>query len=294
MGSREVYRNNKHAALLLLPTIAVSVVFLYYPAVLALRLSFFDATFGAPDVWVGIENYVDLFTDSSYHFSIFVTVVFSVIVIVGVMVFSLLVTFLIYEVDYGQSVYLISAIWPYALPPAVAGVIFVFLVHPSLGIFTGPIQTIVGIDVDWFTRRGQAFTIVTVAVIWKQIGYNVIFMIAAMNNIPAALTETAEIDGVGKLKRLFRIYVPIMSPVIMFLIVMNTIYAFFHTFAFIDIMTGGGPASATNILIYDLYRTAFQFYDFGMASAKSVVLFVVVGALMYIQLRLTDAYSHYA
>lgn len=294
MSSREVYRSKWQALLLLLPTIVVSLVFLYYPAVLAVRLSLFDATFGAPDVWVGFGNYIDLFTDTDYYYSVFITIVFSVLVIVGVMVFSLLVTFMIYEVDYGQTVYLVSAIWPYALPPAVAGVIFVFIVHPSLGIFTQPIEAIFGIEVDWFTRRLQAFSIVTIAVIWKQVGYNVIFMIAAMNNIPGALTETARIDGVGKLKRLFRVYVPIMSPVIMFLVVMNTIYAFFHTFAFIDIMTEGGPAGVTNILIYDLYRTAFQFYDFGMASAKSVVLFVVVGALMYAQLRATDAYSHYA
>lgn len=293
MSTREVFESRWEAFLLLLPTVLVSLVFLYYPAVLALRLSFFDATFGRPDFFIGLENYIDLLTDSRYHWSAFITVVFSLIVIIGVMLFSLLVTFLIYEVDYGKSVYLIAAIWPYALPPAVAGLIFLFIAHPSIGIFTHYIEVITPIRVNWFSRQLQAFTVVTIAVIWKQVGYNVIFMIAAMHTIPEALTETANIDGVGRLKRLFRIYVPIMSPVLLFLIVMNTIYAFFHTFAFIDLMTDGGPAGATNILIYDLWREAFQFYNFGVAAAKSVILFVVVGLLMYIQLKATDAYTHY-
>lgn len=293
MATREVFENRWQALLLLLPTILVSLVFLYYPAILAFRLGFFDATFGRPDVFVGLENYLSLLTDSRYHWSFLITVVFSLIVIIGVMVFSLLVTFLIYEVDYGQSVYLIASIWPYALPPAVASLVFLFIAHPSLGIFTHYIEAATPIEVNWFSERLQAFTVVTIAVIWKQVGYNVIFMIAAINTIPETLTETANIDGVGRLKRLVRIYVPIMSPVLMFLIVMNTIYAFFHTFAFIDLMTDGGPARATNILIYDLYREAFQFYEFGMAAAKSVILFLVVGVLMYIQLKVTDAYTHY-
>lgn len=293
MSTREVFENRREAFLLLLPTVLVSLVFLYYPAVLAFRLAFFDASFGRPDQFIGLENYIDLLTDSSYHWSAFITIVFSLIVIVGVMAFSLLVTFLIYEVDYGKSVYLIAAIWPYALPPAVAGLVFLFIAHPSIGIFTHYIELITPMRVDWFSRQLQAFTVVTIAVIWKQVGYNVIFMIAAMHTIPEALTETANIDGVGRMKRLFRVYVPIMSPVLLFLVVMNTIYAFFHTFAFIDLMTDGGPAGATNILIYDLWREAFQFYNFGMAAAKSVILFVVVGLLMYIQLRVTDAYTHY-
>jgi sn-glycerol 3-phosphate transport system permease protein len=118
-------------------------------------------------------------------------------------------------------------------------------------------------------------------------------MIASMNNIPSALTETAELDGVSRLRRLVWVYVPIMTPTLFFLVIINTIYAFFHTFAFIDLMTDGGPSSATNILIFDLYQEGFSFFNFGLASAKSVVLFVVVGLLMYVQFRVTDEYSHY-
>ncbi len=292
MSNREVFDSRLGAALLLIPTIVVSIVFLYYPALLAIRTSFYESTFGRQDEFVGLENYVSLFTDPSYHFSVGITILFGILVVGGVMAFSLYVTFLIHEVDYGQSVYLISAIWPYALPPAVAALVFTFIIHPSLGVLTGPIQ-LTGFSVDWFNTGWQAFIVVTVAAIWKQIGYNVIFMIASMNNIPDTLTETAELDGVGRLSRLVRIYIPIMTPTLFFLVIINTIYAFFGTFAFIDLMTDGGPSNATNILIFDLYQEAFSFFNFGMASAKSVVLFLVVGILMYIQFQLTDEYSHY-
>jgi len=292
MGSREIFKSRLAAALLLVPTIAVSVVFLYYPAVLAVRTSFFKSTFGRPDEYLGLENYITLATSSEYHSSILITVVFAILVVGGVIAFSLYITFLIHEVDWGQSVYLISAIWPYALPPAVAALVFTFMIHPTLGVLTGPIEAL-GIELDWFNNGRQAFIVVTIAAIWKQIGYNVIFMIASMNNIPDALTETAELDGVSRLRRLLWVYVPIMTPTLFFLVIINTIYAFFATFAFIDLMTDGGPSNATNILIFDLFQEGFSFFNFGIASAKSVVLFVVVGLLMYIQFRLTDEYSHY-
>lgn len=292
MSKREVFDSRLGAALLLLPTIVVSFLFLYYPAALAVRTSFFDSTFGRPDEFIGIENYVSLATDPGYRFSLAITVLFGLLVVAGVMVFSLYVTFLIHEVDYGESVYLISAIWPYALPPAVAALVFTFIIHPTLGVLTGPIESL-GLAVDWFNTGWQAFVVITIAAIWKQIGYNVIFMVAAMNNIPEALTETAELDGVSGLRRLISIYIPIMSPTLFFLVIINTIYAFFSTFAFVDLMTGGGPSSSTNILIFDLYQEGFSFFNFGMASTKSVLLFIIVGILMYIQFQLTEEYSHY-
>lgn len=292
MSKREVFDSRLGAALLLLPTIVVSFLFLYYPAALAVRTSFFDSTFGRPDEFIGIENYVSLATDPGYRFSLAITVLFGLLVVAGVMVFSLYVTFLIHEVDYGESVYLISAIWPYALPPAVAALVFTFIIHPTLGVLTGPIESL-GLAVDWFNTGWQAFVVITIAAIWKQIGYNVIFMVAAMNNIPEALTETAELDGVSGVRRLISIYIPIMSPTLFFLVIINTIYAFFSTFAFVDLMTGGGPSSSTNILIFDLYQEGFSFFNFGMASTKSVLLFIIVGILMYIQFQLTEEYSHY-
>ncbi|WP_128904545.1 carbohydrate ABC transporter permease [Halorubrum amylolyticum] len=292
MATREIFDGRVESGLLLLPTLLVSVVFLYYPTALAVRTSLFDSSFGRSDEFVGLENYVTLLTDPSYHASVLLSVLFAAVVVAGVIAVSLYLTFLIHEVETGQDLYLISVIWPYALPPAVGALVFLFIAHPTLGVLTGPIEAL-GVDVDWFNDGPQAFVVVAVAAIWKQIGYNVIFMIAAMNNVPDTLTETAALDGVGRLRRLVSVYVPIMTPTLFFLVVINTIYAFFSTFAFVDLLTSGGPSNATNILIFDLYQEAFSFFNFGVASAKSVVLFVVVGALMYVQFRVTDEYSYY-
>lgn len=282
------------AYLLLAPTLLVSAVFLYYPAFEALKLSFHQTLFfGGQRTWVGLGNYETLLSSPSYHRSVAITVAFAAAVVVGVMTLSLVVSFLLYEVDWGQSGYLIAAIWPYALPPAVAGIVFLFLIHPSIGTLTAVLEGTTGIEVDWFSDGRQAFVVVAVAAIWKQLGYNVIFTVAALNNVPETLREAAEIDGIGRWTRLVRIYVPLISPTLLFLVVMNTIYAFFGTFAFIDLMTQGGPGGATNVMIFDLYRNAFEFNNHGLASAQSVVLFVVVSALMYAQLRFTDERVHY-
>ncbi|OAQ53665.1 sn-glycerol-3-phosphate ABC transporter permease [Natrinema mahii] len=292
MSTREIFDGRLEAALLLLPTIIVSVVFLYYPTALAVRTSFFDSGFGRQDEFVGFENYTTLLTSSDYHSSILLSVLFAAIVVVGVISFSLYVTFLIHEVEYGQTAYLLSVIWPYALPPAVGALVFLFMLHPTLGVVTGPIEAL-GIDLNWFSNGSQAFVVVALAAIWKQIGYNVIFMIASMNTIPDALTETARLDGVSRFRRLVSVYVPIMTPTLFFLVIINTIYAFFSTFALVDLLTSGGPSGATNILIFDLYQEGFSFFNFGIASTKSVILFLVVGILMYVQFRVTDKYSYY-
>ena len=292
MSTREIFDGRLEAALLLAPTAIVSLVFLYYPTVLAFRTSFFDSGFGRVPEFVGLENYASLLGNPEYHSSVLLSVLFAAIVVVGVISVSLYLTFLIHEVDAGQGWYLISVIWPYALPPAVGALVFLFIVHPTLGVLTGPIEA-VGIELDWFNDGPQAFVVVALAAIWKQIGYNVIFMIAAMKNVPDALTETAELDGVGRLRRLVSVYVPIMTPTLFFLVIIDTIYAFFGTFAFVDLLTSGGPSNATNILIFDLYREAFSFFNFGTASAKSVVLFLVVAVLMAVQFRLTEEYSYY-
>ncbi len=288
------FRGGLAAYLLLLPTLVVSLVFLYYPALRAVELSLYQTLmFGARRSYVGLGNYVSLATSSTYQWSVIITVVFAAIVVVGVMGFSLVVSFLLHEIEIGKSAYLIAAIWPYALPPAVAGIVFLFLIHPTIGMFTSVIEGLTPLTVDWFSRGRQAFLVVTIAVIWKQIGYNVIFMIAGMNNVPKTLTEAAELDGVSRWNRLLRIYVPLISPTLLFLVVMNTIYAFFGTFAFIDLMTQGGPGGATNIMIFDLYRNAFEFNNHGLASAQSVILFAIVSVLMYAQLRLSDRHVHY-
>ena len=170
MATREVFESRLQAVALLLPTVLVSVVFLYVPAVRAFELSLFEVGFGTGDsTFVGLENYRTLLTSSAYHRSVLLTVLFAVAVVAGVMAFSLLVSFLIHEVEVGKGVYLVSAIWPYALPPAVAGFVFFYLVHPELGVLTGAIETL-GPEVDWLSNGAQAFAVITVVAVWKQVG----------------------------------------------------------------------------------------------------------------------------
>lgn len=292
MTAREVFTSRSQAAALLLPTMAVSLVFLYYPTVRAILLSFYQVSLARDSTYIGAENYLRLLNDPAYLNSALLSMLFAICVVTGVMVVSLAVSFLIHEIEFGNGFYLVAAIWPYALPPAVAGLVFLFIAHPTIGILSGYLEA-AGITVNWFSNGPQAFVVVLIAAIWKQVGYNIIFMTAAMSNIPQSLTETTRLDGVSRLRRLSYVYIPIISPTLIFLIIMNTIYGFFGTFAMVDLMTKGGPAGATNILIYDLWRTAFQFYDFGFASAKSVILFVAVGMLMYVQFRVSDRYAYY-
>jgi len=290
----QVFERDWQAYLLLAPTLVVVTLFLYYPTLRTLRLSLFKTfLFGQNTRFVGLENFRELLTSPTYHESVLVTVVFAAVVVVGAVAGGLLVAFLLYEVTSGEAAYLVAAIWPYALPTAVAGTVFLFLAHPTVGVYTHYIEAWFGVEVDWFTTGWQALTVVAVAAIWKQLGFNIVFTLAALNNVPESLTEAAELDGVPTWRLLARVYVPLISPTLVFLVVMNTIYAFFGGFAFVDLMTRGGPNGATNLLIFKLFRDAFQFDNLGLASAESVVLFLVVGALTYVQLRVSDRYTHY-
>lgn len=288
------YDSKLQAGLLLLPTIIVLLAFLYYPAVQTFRLSLYETLFlAAHMVWVGVENYVQLATSSVYQNSFIVTIAFAVVVVTGTLLISLFIGYLLFQVKVMTSTYLVASIWPYALAPAVAAIILNFLLHPNLGIFTYYLEQYTPWTLNWFSNGAQAFAVLSIVAIWKQLGYNIIFIVAALNNIPETLTESAKIDGVGHFKMLYRVYTPLIAPTLIFLVVMDTIYTFFPTFAFVDIMTKGGPSGATNLLIYKLFRDAFAFTNYGLASAESVILFVFVAILMYIQLRTSEDYVHF-
>ncbi|ELZ95907.1 glycerol--phosphate ABC transporter permease [Haloferax mucosum ATCC BAA-1512] len=288
------YTSATQAGLLLVPTLVVLVAFLYYPAVETLRLSFFQTLLlGTKQQFVGLDNYVALATSAEYQKSILVSFLFAAAVVVGALVASLFISYLLFEVKAGASGYLLAAIWPYALPTAVAGTILLFMLHPTLGIITHYLEALTGLTFDWFTSGPLAFFVLVVVAVWKQLGYNIIFLVAALNNIPETLTESAQLDGVGRLTMLYRVYIPLISPTLTFLVVMNTIYAFFGAFPLVDLMTSGGPNNATNLLIFKLYRDAFEFSSLGQASAESMILFGIVSLLMYVQLRFSDRHAHY-
>lgn len=288
------YDSTRQAAALLLPTVVVLVAFLYYPALETFRLSLYETLFlGSQTAWVGVENFVDLANSSTYRNSFAISVLFAAVVVVGTLACSIAVGYMLFAVDVSSSTYLVAAIWPYALPPAVAAILLNFLLHPNLGIFTHYLELVTPWTLDWFSNGPQAFAVIAIVAVWKQLGYNIIFIVAALNNVPETLTESARLDGVGRLRMLYRVYVPLISPTLLFLVVMNTIYSFFSAFPLVDLLTSGGPSEATNLLIFKLYRDAFEFSNLGLASAQSVVLFVLVAVLMYVQIRVSEEYAQY-
>lgn len=289
-----IYESNWQAFLLLLPTMAFLAAFSYYP-----WLDTFWMSFHRPDllgenlVWVGLDQYERMVTSDNYRYSFFITIVFAGATVSVSLLIALLISFMIYEVDRLKGFYLVAAIWPYALPLAVAAVLLDFLLHPTLGIFPWSIRQVTGLWFNWHVDGRLAIIAIILAAIWQGLGYSIIFITAALGQLPTSISEAAELDGIGRLRRLFRIYVPLISPTIVFLIVIQTVTAFFGGFALVDLMTGGGPDGATDILMYKLYVDTFEYQRWGYGAAQSVVLFFVVALMMYIQLKVTDRYAFY-
>lgn len=289
----EIFSSNWQAALLLLPTLVFIAVFLYYPFVETVWLSFHRIRVLGQEAWIGFEHYTRMYESSSYRNSVYVTVLFTSVTVTLSLLLSLLISFLIHEVDRYKNFYLVAAIWPYAMPVAVAAVVLEFLIHPQLGVFTWALNQATGIEFAWNINGRMALVVVIAAAVWQGLGYSIIFITAAFGQIPSSITDAAELDGIGRLQRLFRIYVPLISPVLVFLIVVQTVGVFFGGFSIVDLMTGGGPNEATNVLMFNLYQDAFQRQQYGYAAAQSVVLFSFVAVLMYIQLKITDRYAYY-
>ena len=279
---------------LLLPTLIVSVVFLYYPTLQTFVLSLHRVAFlGLRKVFVGLENYQRLFTSADYGHSVWVNLLFSGGVILGGMAISLLLAVLANQKIRGARIYRMLLIWPYALSPAVAATIWLFLFNPTVGFVNYVLEMFLGIKPNWIGSASLALLMITITATWKNLGYNVVFYLAALQNIPGELLEAAEIDGAGALRKFWHVTFPLLSPTTFFLLVMNLIYSFFGAFAIIDIMTGGGPVDATNLLIYNLYRDAFEYYKTGLAATQSAILFVFVVLLTLIQFRTTERRVYY-
>lgn len=290
----EIYTEDWKAYLLLLPTLVVSVAFLYYPALKTFRLALYQTVAaGANRIYVGLDNFTWLLNSPNYHYSFLISLVFAAIVVVGSMAIALYLSYLIYRVAVGTSGYLVSGILSYSFSFTIVATIMVFLLEPSVGILTNLIEQLFGFEVNWVTNSTQAIIVVSGTSILKMVGYNVIFLIGALSSIPETINETAKLDGVGHLNLLSRVYVPLISPTLAFLLIMNTVYAFFLPFPVIDVMTSGGPGNSTSILIYHLYETAFSQSQMGLAATESIVLFVLVGGLIIVQLVWSDRAAHF-
>ncbi len=272
---------------LLLPSIAVIVVFLFVPAAQALYLSFFRVSpFTGGSVWVGLGNFAELFSAPDYRHSLWVSFVFAFAVVVAGLSVSLGIAVLANQRVPGVAVFRTAILWPYALSPAVAGVIWAQLFDPSSGPVTFLIRETTGLSPNYVRDAGYALAVVIVAAAWKMLGFNVVFFLASLQAVPQEVLEAGRVDGAGPFQEFWRITFPILSPVSFFLLIVNSLYAFFEVFGLIDVMTQGGPGGATEVLIYKLYQDGFIAIRWGYASAQSVLLFVLVSVLTVLQFRM--------
>ena len=290
---RVVFRSRWLPWLLLAPQALVIGVFFFWPAAQALLQSLQQQdAFGLSTEWVGLANFQTLFNDDSYLASFKTTAVFSLLVAVLGLAVSLLLATMANRVVRGAPVYKTLLIWPYAVAPAIAGVLWLFMFAPSIGVVAYGLQRL-GVDWNHLLNADHAMTLVVMAAVWKQVSYNFLFFLAGLQSIPKSLLEAAAIDGAGPWRRFWTITFPLLSPTSFFLLVINVVYAFFDTFGIIDAATHGGPGKDTAILVYQVYYDGFKALDLGGSAAQSVVLMVIVVTLTVLQFRFVEKKVQY-
>jgi sn-glycerol 3-phosphate transport system permease protein len=279
--------------LLIVPQMAITLIFFYWPASQAIWQSFLrEDAFGLSSEFIGFENYRDLFQQPEYYRAMVTTVIFSTLVAFFSLSCSLLLASQADKNLRGGQAFKTLLIWPYAVAPAIAGVLWLFMFHPTLGTLSRPIRAI-GIDWNPMLNGNHAMILLVLSATWKQISYNFLFFLAGLQAIPRSVLEAAAIDGSGPLRRFWTIVFPLLSPTTFFLIVVNIVYVFFETFGIIDAVTGGGPAGTTTTLVYKVYADGRLGGDLGGSAAQSVILMIIVIALTAIQFRYVERRVQY-
>jgi len=279
--------------LLVAPQIIITVVFFIWPASQAVYQSFLvQDAFGLSTEFVWFENFTYLAGDEKYLESFGRTVLFSISVAFLSMSVALILAGFADRVVRGATTYRTLLIWPYAIAPVLAGALWVFMFNPTLGIFPYILE-FAGIDWNHYLNGKQAMLLVILAAAWKQVAYNFLFYLAAMQSIPRSVIEAAAIDGAGPLRRFRDLIFPLVSPTTFFLLVINAVYAFFETFGIIHAVTQGGPASSTTILVYKVFNDGFVGLDLGGSAAQSVILMILVIGLTVVQFRYVEKKVEY-
>jgi sn-glycerol 3-phosphate transport system permease protein len=293
MEKRSVFNHRFLPYLLLAPQLAITLVFFYWPASQAVWQSFLlQDAFGLSTMFVGFENYRHLFNDPAYYRTMATTFFFSGAVALLSLSIALLLATMADKPLRGATAYRTLLIWPYAVAPAVAGVLFAFMFQPSLGVIARGLRDL-GIEWNPLLDGNHAMTLVILAATWKQISYNFLFFLAGLQAIPKSVIEAAAIDGARPFRRFWTIIFPLLSPTTFFLLVVNIVYAFFDTFGIIDAMTGGGPSKATETLVYKVYQDGRLGGDLGGSAAQSVILMIIVIGLTAIQFRYVERKVNY-
>ena len=289
-----VFPNKVLPYLLVAPQIVLTVVFFFWPASQALYQSTLrEDPFGMKSGFVGLANFSSVLSDASYLNSLEVTVIFSLSTAFVSMAVALLLATAADRVVRGQGFYRTLLIWPYAVAPAVAGMLWLFMFNPAMGTLAYILRRN-GIAWDPLLNGEQAMVLVVIAAAWKQISYNFLFFVAGLQAIPKSLIEAAAIDGARGTRRFWTIVFPLLAPTTFFLLVVNTVYAFFDTFGIIHSVTGGGPAKATETLVYKVYNDGFVNLNLGSSAAQSVILMVIVIGLTAFQFRFVEKRVHYS
>src|SRR5437870_1965070 len=294
MERRVIFGGWLTPVVLLLPQLLVTIVFFFWPAGQAIVQSLTGGdAFGLATRFVGAANFADLFADPDYLGSFAITAFFSFAVALLALAPGLLLAVMADRVVRGAAFYKTVLLLPYAIAPAIAGVLWMFLFNPSIGVVAAALRD-PGIDWNYLLDGNQAMLLVILAAAWKQISYNFLFFLAGLQSIPASLLEASAIDGASPRRRFWTIIFPLLAPTSFFLLVVNIVYAFFDTFGVIHNVTQGGPAKATEILVYKVWYDGIVGLDLGSSAAQSVVLMAIVIGLTAIQFRFIERRVHYA
>jgi sn-glycerol 3-phosphate transport system permease protein len=286
---RTVFRNRWLPYALVAPQLAVTLAFFFWPAFDSLRLSLYRASpFGDRLIFIGLGNFQRLLSDPAYFRSVATSFVFSALVTFVGLAFALLLASLANAKIRGLAIYRTMLLWPYGIAPAVAGVIWMFVFHPSFGVLPYLLSFATAYQFNWFLKGWVALALIVVAAIWKQFGYNLAFYLAGLQAIPGSVLEAASVDGAGPIRRFFAITFPLLSPVTFFLFTLNMTFSFFETFGLVHAVTQGGPGDATSILVFRAWKDGFEGLQLGYSAAQSVILMLLVVALTAAQFRFAE------
>ena len=286
---RSVFRNRALPYLLLLPQLAVTVVFFFWPAWESLRLSFFrTSAFGDRVTFVGLDNFTKLLRDPDYYQSVVNSFVFA-FGVTGIGVGAgLFVAALATQKIRGLAGYRTAVLWPYGIAAPIAGIIFLFMFHPSYGVLPYWLSFVSAYEFNWLLKGWVAMALVIVATAWTHVGYNIAFFLAGLLAIPESVLEAASVDGAGGLRRFALIVFPLLAPITFYLVVVNLIFSFFGSFGMIHAVTQGGPGGATEIMVFKVYKDGFIGLNMGSSAAQSVMLMIVVIGLTALQFRFVE------
>ena len=286
---RTVFPNRWLPYALVAPQLLVTLVFFFWPAFDSLRLSLYRASpFGDRLIFIGTGNFQRLLSDPAYFRSVATSFLFSALVTVVGLAVALLLASLANAKIRGLAVYRTLLLWPYGIAPAIAGVIWLFVFHPSFGVLPYMLSFVTAYQFNWFLKGWVALVLIVVAAIWKQFGYNLAFYLAGLQAIPGSVLEAASVDGAGPIRRFFAISFPLLSPVTFFLFTLNMTFSFFDTFGLVHAVTQGGPGDSTSILVFRAWKDGFDGLQLGYSAAQSVILMALVIALTAVQFRFAE------